>query len=205
MKRICLFLIISILYIPSSFSDNYSLLYEEDYKSVMIIHYNEKEIYGEIIAFGGYHWMKKTFSNSTDFLSTFIQPSDIGIEGDMNSYTKQRYIIDNFEYSLRIENGNQILPFRSKEAFQNIVGYITRNETFSFASYNEETWYAGLFSPLKSKDDLINLAHNNQLTFCMLLNVIDKIEGNNLDLKTKNIRRVMSMNNYNCNNSYLLN
>ncbi len=38
----------------------------------------------------------------------------------------------------------------------------------------------------------------------MLLNVTDKIEGNNLVLKTKNIRKFMSLNNYNCNNNSLL-
>ena len=52
--------------------------------------------------------------------------------------------------------------------------------------------------------DLINLANENQMTFCMLMEVADKINGKNVNLKTNDIRRLMSESNLNCNKNYLL-
>ncbi len=204
MKKLILSFLIFFSFSPSVFSSDYSLFYEEDAKSVMIIYYDDGLLFGEIISFGGYDWFRRTYSNRSELVGTYIQPTGLGVSGKMSSYMQQRYLINNFKHSFRFEGQDQILTFSSKEAFQIIVGFLTRGEIFDFASRTEKTWYAGTFIPIKEKDDLIKLANENQMTFCMLMEVADKINGKNVNLKTNNIRRLMSESNLNCNKNYLL-
>ena len=204
MKKLILSFCFFFLFLSTVFAEDYSFFVEEDSKSVMIIYYNQKGFNGEIISFGGYDWFRRTYSNPSELVATYIQPSKFGISGNMESYMQERYLINNFQHSFRIQNDDHILTFRSKNAFQNIMGYLTRNEEFSFASLAEETWYAGTFSPMKEIDDLIELANQNQMTFCMLLDFIEKIDGRNVNLKTSNVRGLMSEIGLNCNNNFLL-
>ena len=150
--------------------DAYSFFYEEDGDGALILYYQNDDIYGQIISYGGYKWFKTTYSNKDTETSTYIQPSHLGKSMDQDSWMQPRYQIDEFFYEFEEYNNDQYLTFYSPEATQSIVGYMTRNETFSIATLSDVAWYAGTFFPIKNTNSLENLLKLNIKTFCMLLN-----------------------------------
>ena len=183
---------------------DYSFLYEEDGEGAMIIYYDGQKIFGEIIQFGGYKWFRKTYSNPSNETVSFIQPSNLGISGEMESWMVERYEIDQMEYFFKNTTNDQILTFYSAEGIQTIIGYITRNESFSFATLSSDAWYAGTFIPIKNKENLISLAETNQRTFCQVLDVVKDIKGKNIELKTNDITKLMSLNSFVCDANFNL-
>ena len=145
---------------------NYSLFYEEDSKAVMFIYYYEDQIFGEIIQFGGYKWFRLTYSNEDYETSSFIQPAKFGVDGKMETWMIERYAVDKMEYDFREVDQDQILTFLSPQATQEIVGYLSRNESFSIATLSNNAWYAGTFIPIRSIKDFEKLAELNPKTFC---------------------------------------
>ncbi len=89
---------------------------------------------------------------------------------NQDSWMQPRYEIDEFVYEFEEINNDQFLTFYSPEATQTIVGYITRNESFSIASLSSVAWYAGTFIPIKNTKNLDDLLKLNTKTFCMLIN-----------------------------------
>ena len=150
--------------------DAYSFFYEEDGEGALILYYQNDDIFGQIISYGGYKWFKATYTNSDNETSTFIQPSNLGISMNQDSWMQPRYEIDEFVYEFEEINNDQFLTFYSPEATQTIVGYITRNESFSIASLSSVAWYAGTFIPIKNTKNLDDLLKLNTKTFCMLIN-----------------------------------
>jgi hypothetical protein len=150
--------------------DAYSFFYEEDGDGALILYYQNDDIFGQIISYGGYKWFKATYTNSDNETSTFIQPSNLGISMNQDSWMQPRYEIDEFVYEFEEINNDQFLTFYSPEATQTIVGYITRNESFSIASLSSVAWYAGTFIPIKNTKNLDDLLKLNTKTFCMLIN-----------------------------------
>ena len=150
--------------------DAYSFFYEEDGDGALILYYQNNDIFGQIISYGGYKWFKATYTNSDNETSTFIQPSNLGISMNQDSWMQPRYEIDEFVYEFEEINNDQFLTFYSPEATQTIVGYITRNESFSIASLSSVAWYAGTFIPIKNTKNLDDLLKLNTKTFCMLIN-----------------------------------
>ncbi len=150
--------------------DAYSFFYEEDGEGALILYYQNEDIFGQIISYGGYKWFKATYTNSDIETSTFIQPSHLGISMNQDSWMQPRYEIDEFVYEFEEINNDQFLTFYSPEATQTIVGYMTRNESFSIASLSSVAWYAGTFIPIKNANNLDNLLKINTKTFCMLIN-----------------------------------
>ena len=150
--------------------DAYSFFYEEDGDGALILYYQNDDIYGQIISYGGYKWFKTTYSNIDTETSTYIQPSHLGKSMDQDSWMQPRYQIDEFVYEFEEYNNDQYLTFYSPEATQSIVGYMTRNESFSIATLSNVAWYAGTFFPIKNTNSLENLLKLNIKTFCMLLN-----------------------------------
>ena len=150
--------------------DAYSFFYEEDGEGALILYYQNDDIFGQIISYGGYKWFKATYTNSDNETSTFIQPSYLGISMNQDSWMQPRYEIDEFVYEFEEINNDQFLTFYSPEATQTIVGYITRNESFSIASLSSVAWYAGTFIPIKNTKNLDDLLKLNTKTFCMLIN-----------------------------------
>ena len=150
--------------------DAYSFFYEEDGEGALILYYQNDDIFGQIISYGGYKWFKATYTNSDNQTSTFIQPSNLGISMNQDSWMQPRYEIDEFVYEFEEINNDQFLTFYSPEATQTIVGYMTRNESFSIASLSSVAWYAGTFIPIKNANNLDNLLKINTKTFCMLIN-----------------------------------
>ena len=150
--------------------DSYSFFYEEDGDGALILYYQNNDIFGQIISYGGYKWFKATYTNSDNQTSTFIQPSNLGISMNQDSWMQPRYEIDEFVYEFEEINNDQFLTFYSPEATQTIVGYMTRNESFSIASLSSVAWYAGTFIPIKNANNLDNLLKLNTKTFCMLIN-----------------------------------
>ena len=150
--------------------DAYSFFYEEDGEGALILYYQNDDIFGQIISYGGYKWFKATYTNSDNETSTFIQPSYLGISMNQDSWMQPRYEIDEFVYEFEEINNDQFLTFYSPEATQTIVGYITRNESFSIATLSSVAWYAGTFIPIKNTKNLDDLLKLNTKTFCMLIN-----------------------------------
>ena len=150
--------------------DSYSFFYEEDGEGALILYYQDDEIYGQVISYGGYKWFKATYTNPDKETSTFIQPSYLGKSMDQDSWMQPRYQIDEFFYEFEELGKDQFLTFYSPEASQKIIGYMTRNESFSIASLSNVAWYAGTFIPIKNTNSLENLLKLNTKTFCMLMN-----------------------------------
>ena len=150
--------------------DSYSFFYEEDGEGALILYYQNDDVFGQIISYGGYKWFKATYTKSDNETSTFIQPSNLGISMNQDSWMQPRYEIDEFVYEFEEINNDQFLTFYSPEATQTIVGYITRNESFSIATLSSVAWYAGTFIPIKNTKNLDDLLKLNTKTFCMLIN-----------------------------------
>ena len=150
--------------------DSYSFFYEEDGEGALILYYQNDDVFGQIISYGGYKWFKATYTKSDNETSTFIQPSNLGISMNQDSWMQPRYEIDEFVYEFEEINNDQFLTFYSPEATQTIVGYMTRNESFSIASLSSVAWYAGTFIPIKNTKNLDDLLKLNTKTFCMLIN-----------------------------------
>tara|TARA_B100000579_G_C22572280_1_gene729487 strand:- start:87 stop:758 length:672 start_codon:yes stop_codon:yes gene_type:complete len=207
MKFLLALYILFFSFISSSFARDYSILYEQDAMGIMIIYHGVYKDSAEVIQFGGYEWFNKTYSNSNTNVETFIQPDRIGRSGDQKSYMKAKYKINKFTFKFSEFNGNEILYFTSKRAYQQILGFLSRNEIFSLASLNPGvSWYAGTFVPIKSTKDLIELSIKNQLTFCETLDYIELNQlDNNIDLQTNNVRNLMKEEGYVCNSQNLLN
>ena len=187
-------------------AQDYSVLYEEDYEGIMIVYYYEDDTYAEIISFGGYEWFEKTYSIlSNPVIATYIQPSSIRKSDNMESFMREKYKIRQFRYLYNETLMDQKLSFSSLDGITRIIGYITRGESFSIASLNEESWFAGIFTPIKNKRDLIFLANKNQMTFCKLLKITKELPGKNIDLKSSDLVSLMSRENYSCNKNNLLN
>ena len=149
--------------------NNYSFFYEKDAKGSMIIFYEKEKIFGQIIQYGGYKWFRKTYSNADTETASFIQPSYYGKVGNMKSWMLERYEIDSIIYEFEEFDQNQYLTFYSPQATQEIVGYLTRDEPFSFATLSKDSWYAGTFIPIKNSNNLEDLLSLNSRTFCQLL------------------------------------
>ena len=191
MKKFILATLIKLFIIFNCFaSDNidaYSFFYEEDGEGALILYYQKDDIYGQMISYGGYKWFKATYSNKDTETSTFIQPSHLGKSMDQDSWMQPRYQIDEFIYEFEEYNKDQFLTFYSPEATQTIVGYMTRNESFSIASLSNVAWYAGTFIPIKNTDSLENLLKLNIKTFCMLINDATIRDVNNKQFKKEDL------------------
>ena len=174
MKKFILITFIKLFFIFNCFAsddiDAYSFFYEEDGEGALILYYQNDDIYGQVISYGGYKWFKTTYLSKDTETSTFIQPSHLGKSMDQDSWMQPRYQIDEFVYEFEEINNDQFLTFYSPEATQTIVGYMTRNESFSIASLSSVAWYAGTFIPIKNANNLDNLLKLNTKTFCMLIN-----------------------------------
>lgn len=150
-------------------SGNYTILLEEDGNSVaFIIRPDYSKQYGKIIQFGGYKWFRETFKNSSKNVISYIQPSHLGKSGDMKSYMIERYIVEDLTFRFSSENNNEILKFKSSRIFQEIEGYVSRNESFSLSAKSPKTWYAGTFLPIKNINDLKFMIKKNPKTFCKM-------------------------------------
>ena len=164
--------------------DAYSFFYEEDGDGALILYYQNDDIFGQVISYGGYKWFKTTYLNKDTETSTFIQPSHLGKSMDQDSWMQPRYEIDEFVYEFEEINNDQFLTFYSPEATQTIVGYMTRNESFSIASLSSVAWYAGTFIPIKNANNLDDLIKLNTKTFCMLIN-----DATIINVKSKQFNR----------------
>ena len=188
MKKSILFIVIFLFSIKNILAnekvDAYSFFYEEDGDGALILYYQNNDIFGQIISYGGYKWFKATYTNSDNETSTFIQPSNLGISMNQDSWMQPRYEIDEFVYEFEEINNDQFLTFYSPEATQTIVGYMTRNESFSIASLSSVAWYAGTFIPIKNANNLDDLIKLNTKTFCMLIN-----DATIINVKSKQFNR----------------
>ena len=203
MHRIYFFIIL--IYSSLAFANSktsaseYSLLIDEDWSSVMFIYRSmDNEETGEIITYGGYKWFEETYNHSSYLTTTFIQPADIGISGDMYSWMKERYQLQRFNYSFNYIGNNQVINFESPEAIQVISGYVTRSEPFSISTLSSTTWYSGTYDPIKTIDDLKVVAKNNARTFCNILSNPIVINSTNTELKINNLPKFLKTYGFEC-------
>ncbi len=203
MYKILFFLLM--IYSPLSFANSkttiseYSILIDEDWSSVMFIYRSiDNDESGAIITYGGYKWFEETYSHPSYTTTSFIQPADIGVSGDMYSWMKERYQLQRFNYSFDYIKNDQVINFVSPEAVQVISGYITRSESFSISTLSSTTWYSGTFDPIKTIDDLKVVAKNNARTFCSILSNPIVINSKNTDLKIDNLPQFMKTYGFEC-------
>ena len=203
MHKILFFLIL--IYSPLTFATSktsvseYSMLIDEDWSSVMFIYRNmDNDETGEIITYGGYKWFEETYNHPSHTTTSFIQPADIGIDGDMYSWMKERYQLQRFNYSFNYKGNDQVINFVSPEAIPVIRGYITRSEPFSISTLSSTTWYAGTYDPIKTIDDLKVVAKNNARTFCSILSNPIVINSTNTELKINNLPQFMKTYGFEC-------
>ena len=50
-----------------------TVFYEEDGEVALILYYQNDDIFGQIISYGGYKWFKTTYTKSDNETSIFIQ------------------------------------------------------------------------------------------------------------------------------------
>ena len=185
---------------------NYSLFYEKDSKAVMFIYYMSDQIFGQIIQFGGYKWFRLTYSNKDFETNSFIQPSKYGVDGEMDSWMIERFAIDKMEYDFSEIDQDQYLTFLSPQATQEIVGYLSQNESFSIATLSNNAWYAGTFIPIKSIKDFEKLAILNPKTFCKTISYdyIQQQRYQDLKISTEKLVEDLSYANLRCDNNFNL-
>ena len=191
--------IIPTIAISKTSVSEYSILIDEDWSSVMFIYRNiDNDETGEIITYGGYKWFEETYNHPAHSTTSFIQPADIGIDGDMYSWMKERYQLQKFNYSFNYIGNDQVINFVSPEAIQVISGYITRSEPFSISTLSSTTWYSGTYDPIKTIDDLKVVAKNNARTFCNILSNTIVINSKNTELKINNLPQFMKTYGFEC-------
>ena len=185
---------------------HYSLLIEEDFKDIMLVLRNSNgDVNGKIISYGGYKWFKKVYENNSSKEETFIQPSNLGIDGDMRSWMLERYQIDDFSYDYNNRGSDALLNFNSPQSINDIEGYIAKKESFSLSTYQPSVaWYAGTFIPIKNINQLISLSKNNPRTFCKVLTEKEVINLNNRDVSSGNIVNLLKNRGYQCDNFFNL-
>ena len=98
----------------------------------MFIYYKSDQVFGQIIQFGGYKWFRLTYSNKDSETSSFIQPSKYGVDGEMDTWMIERFAIDKMEYDFREIEQDQYLTFLSPQATQEMIGYLSRDESFLY-------------------------------------------------------------------------
>ena len=185
---------------------NYSIFYEKDSKAVMFIYYFSDQIFGQIIQFGGYKWFRLTYLNKDLETSSFIQPSKFGVDGKMDTWMLERFAIDKMEYEFLEIDQDQYLTFLSPQATQEIVGYLSQNESFSIATLSNDAWYAGTFIPIKSIKDFKKLAQLNPKTFCKTISY-DYIQQQNyqdLNISTEKLVEELIYANLRCDDNFNL-
>ena len=185
---------------------NYSLLIEEDFKDIMLVLRNSNgDVNSKIISYGGYKWFKKVYENNSSKEETFIQPSNLGIDGDMRSWMLERYQIDDFSFDYNNRGSDALLNFNSPQSINDIEGYIAKKESFSLSTYQPSVaWYAGTFIPIKNINQLISLSKNNPRTFCKVLTEKEVINLNNRDVSSGNIVNLLKNRGYQCDNFFNL-
>jgi len=177
----------------------YSLLIEQDGDSFMYIsQLSDGTKVGNIVVLDGYKWFEKTFNNAK-LTQVFIQPFGLGIEGNLSSYTNERYEIAGFSSEfVKNRNGDQFLSFNSRSAIAQINSYISKNENFDFAGLTEVSWYNADFHPANEIIDLMDLAKHNPDGFCFLLDLPITSTEVNRQLKVKNVAHLMMNNGVRC-------
>ena len=185
---------------------NYSVFYERDSKAVMFIYYESDQVFGQIIQFGGYKWFRLTYSNKDSETSSFIQPSKYGVDGEMDTWMIERFAIDKMEYDFREIEQDQYLTFLSPQATQEMIGYLSRDESFSISTLSNNAWYAGTFIPIKSIKDFEKLAELNPKTFCKTIGY-DYIQTQifqDLNISTENLIEELNYANLRCDDNFNL-
>jgi len=202
-KVICAVFFAIFLHTSNAKSESsYSLLIEEDFTGVMLVlRSSNGNVNGKIISYGGYKWFKKVFEINSSKEETFIQPSNLGIDGDMRSWMLERYQIDDFDFDYNIRGSDALINFNSPQSINEIEGYIAKKESFSLSAYQPSVaWYGGTFIPLKSINQLISLSKNNPRTFCKVLAEKEVINFNNRDISSGNIVNLLKNRGYQCDN-----
>ena len=101
----------------------------------------------------------KKFLKKTNNEEVFIQPSGLGINGDMRSWMLPRYQVDDFNFLYNLRGNDAIVTFSSPQSISSIEGYISRNKLFSLSAHQSKVaWFAGTYIPIKGIYQMIDLS-----------------------------------------------
>lgn len=179
---------------------SYSIFIEEDYTTSMILfRANDGFTYAEILQYGGYKWFKNVFKeNEENQLIVSIQPSQYGKSEDMMSWFLEKYLLDTFTYRYEERGQDQVILFSSNDGINSIEGYVSRGQEFSLAATDSLVWYAGTFKPLKTVGDFKEVAKNNSVTFCKIINDNVLSSFYNSELKSDNVMSLLKREGFTC-------
>ena len=184
----------------------YSLFLERDLEGIILLQqYQNGEVGGMLGSFGGYRWIKDTYTNPSSNTLTFIQPIDIDTQSSsMEFYMPSKALVENFEYSFEESGNDYLVHFFSQEAINSLKGFMAQRQSFSLATYSEAAWFAGIYIPVYSLDVWKYWADNNPSTYCQMVSspLVKSIK--NLDLNISDIGRKMEEMGYLCDEYYNL-
>ena len=206
-KLILTFLFVVFLQASNAKSNSsYSLLIEEDYKGAMLIIRNPNGLVdGKMISYGGYKWFKKVFEKKTNNEEVFIQPSGLGISGDMRSWMLPRYQVDDFNFLYNLRGNDAIVTFSSPQSISSIEGYISRNKLFSLSAHQPKVaWFAGTYIPIKGIYQMIDLSKKNPRTFCQILAERELTNFINREISSGNIVNDLQNRGFKCDSFFNL-
>ena len=84
----------------------------------------------------------------------------------MSDYIRERYYLGDVTYEYIVQDADQVLFFKSREAETLIKGYFTRNEEFAISGLANDSWYAGNFSPITTVNDVRRWAQKFPNSLC---------------------------------------
>ena len=97
--------------------NDYSLLIEEDFNTVLLV--NKEEI--KIIAYGGYEFFKGVYDRTDNQANTYVQPAEISNSGKMEDYMKEAFKTD-FDWIYQERDNDQIVISNTSKFIQLIRG-----------------------------------------------------------------------------------
>ena len=162
----------------------YSLLIEEDYSTILFLlastqKKQEGSIRGDvnepvravtIINYDKFEFFEMVYNQKNNNGITFVQPDELRIKGDMESYMQSGYEVDNFSWSFRFRNDDQLIYSESTQFGNLINSYVASKKSFSISTLRPEVaWYAGTFSLVNNTKDLLKIYKINPITYCKLI------------------------------------
>ena len=177
----------------------YSLFLERDFQGILALEQKKSgELTGFIKSFGGYLWLERVYGDPTKISLTFIQERNVKNREGMEPFMNEKDIVTPFYYSFRKSDDDQIVDFLSPGANAKINGFLSRDETFSLATFTEEAWYAGTYIPVQNIYSLELWAKSNGRTFCQWINSPLATNVLNKELNTRYLSKLMSDQGYSC-------
>ena len=157
--------------------NSYSIFIEEDFDTVLFLNKSGsgiatgyKALDAKIITYGGYEFFRGVYDRKDSSGETFVQPASMSNDGEIDSYMKDGFQIDDFVWKFYKRENDEIMISSSSEYLKQIKSYEASDTMFTISTLAGEYWYAGTFKLVKNLDDLFEIFSNNKKAYCNILN-----------------------------------